>query len=307
MTRIVVTGAAGFIGSNIIQGLNARGITDIIAVDDLTQGDKFRNLADLAIGDYVDAADFYQAFARGAYGRVEAVFHEGACSDTMEHNGKFMMANNYATSLQLFEAAQAQNTRLLYASSAATYGGSRVFVEDPAHEAPLNVYGRSKLAGEQAVHAALPGANVVRTSWVYTGGAGTDFVAVMRRLAGTDRTVDVVDDQAGSPTYVKDLAAALLEIYERGIDAPILHAANDGALSRFEQAQAVFAELGEDPERVRPVSTAEVPRPAHRPVFSALSMVESADVGLTPLRPWRAALAEALATQIGDGPIPSTP
>ena len=129
----------------------------------------------------------------------------------------------------------------------------------------------------------------------------------MRRLAGTDRTVDVVDDQAGSPTYVKDLAAALLEIYERGIDAPILHAANDGALSRFEQAQAVFAELGEDPERVRPVSTAEVPRPAHRPVFSALSMVESADVGLTPLRPWRAALAEALATQIGDGPIPSTP
>jgi len=145
MTRIVVTGAAGFIGSNIIQGLNARGITDIIAVDDLTQGDKFRNLSDLAIGDYVDAADFYQAFARGAYGRVEAVFHEGACSDTMEHNGKFMMANNYATSLQLFEAAQAQNTRLLYASSAATYGGSSVFAEDPAHEAPLNVYGYSKL------------------------------------------------------------------------------------------------------------------------------------------------------------------
>ena len=155
MTRIVVTGAAGFIGSNIIQGLNARGITDIIAVDDLTQGDKFRNLADLAIGDYVDAADFYQAFARGAYGRVEAVFHEGACSDTMEHNGKFMMANNYATSLQLFEAAQAQNTRLLYASSAATYGGSRVFVEDPEHEAPLNVYGYSKLLFDQKMRRAM--------------------------------------------------------------------------------------------------------------------------------------------------------
>ena len=155
MTRIVVTGAAGFIGSNIIQGLNARGITDIIAVDDLTQGDKFRNLSDLAIGDYVDAADFYQAFARGAYGRVEAVFHEGACSDTMEHNGKFMMANNYATSLQLFEAAQAQNTRLLYASSAATYGGSSVFAEDPAHEAPLNVYGYSKLLFDQKMRRLL--------------------------------------------------------------------------------------------------------------------------------------------------------
>ena len=155
MTRIVVTGAAGFIGSNIIQGLNARGITDIVAVDDLTQGDKFRNLVDLAIGDYVDAAEFYQAFARGAFGRVDAVFHEGACSDTMEHNGKFMMANNYATSLQLFEAAQAQNTRLLYASSAATYGGSSVFVEDPAHEAPLNVYGYSKLLFDQKMRRLL--------------------------------------------------------------------------------------------------------------------------------------------------------
>jgi ADP-L-glycero-D-manno-heptose 6-epimerase len=86
---------------------------------------------------------------------VDAVFHEGACSDTMEHNGKFMMANNYATSLQLFEAAQAQNTRLLYASSAATYGGSSVFAEDPAHEAPLNVYGYSKLLFDQKMRRLL--------------------------------------------------------------------------------------------------------------------------------------------------------
>ena len=89
--KIVVTGAAGFIGSNIIKGLNARGIDDIIAVDDLTHGDKFRNLADLKIADYVDADDFYELFAEGAYGRVEAVFHEGACSDTMEADGKYMM------------------------------------------------------------------------------------------------------------------------------------------------------------------------------------------------------------------------
>ena len=155
MTRIVVTGAAGFIGSNIIQGLNARGITDIIAVDDLTQGDKFRNLADVAINDYVDAADFYTAFSQGAFGTVEAVFHEGACSDTMEHNGKYMMANNYAVSLQLFEAAQARKSRLLYASSAATYGGSSVFAEDPAHEAPLNVYGYSKLLFDQKMRSTL--------------------------------------------------------------------------------------------------------------------------------------------------------
>ena len=149
MTRIVVTGAAGFIGSNIIQGLNARGIDDIIAVDDLTQGEKFRNVADLRIADYVDAADFYDMFTHGSFGQVEAVFHEGAYSDTMESNGKFMLHNNYALSCQLLHACQKNETRLLYASSAATYGGSDTFREDPVFERPLNVYGYSKLLFDQ--------------------------------------------------------------------------------------------------------------------------------------------------------------
>ncbi|MFO1265171.1 MAG: ADP-glyceromanno-heptose 6-epimerase [Rhodoferax sp.] len=149
MTRIVVTGAAGFIGSNIIKGLNARGLDDIIAVDDLTQGDKFRNLADLRIADYVDAADFYDAYADGHYGQIEAVFHEGACSDTMETNGQYMMANNYTLSWHLFQACQKRGARLLYASSAATYGGSDTFREEPAFEHPLNVYGYSKLLFDQ--------------------------------------------------------------------------------------------------------------------------------------------------------------
>jgi ADP-L-glycero-D-manno-heptose 6-epimerase len=149
MTRIVVTGAAGFIGSNLIRGLNARGLTAIIAVDDLTQGDKFRNLVDLQIADYVDAADFYDAFAADAYGKVEAVFHEGACSDTMESNGQYMMRNNYSTSVQLYQTCQKRGARLLYASSAATYGGSDTFREAPAFERPLNVYGYSKLLFDQ--------------------------------------------------------------------------------------------------------------------------------------------------------------
>ena len=149
MTRIVVTGAAGFIGSNIIKGLNQRGLTDIIAVDDMTQGDKFRNLADLHIADYIDADVFYDDYAAGALGQVEAVFHEGACSDTMELNGKYMMQNNYATSVQLYQACQKRGSRLLYASSAATYGGSDTFREDPAFEHPLNVYGYSKLLFDQ--------------------------------------------------------------------------------------------------------------------------------------------------------------
>ena len=147
--KIVVTGAAGFIGSNIIQGLNARGIDDIIAVDDLTQGDKFKNLADLHIADYVDADDFYDLFAEGAFGDIEAVFHEGACSDTMETDGKYMMDNNYTLSCELFHACQDQGTRLLYASSAATYGGSNTFSESPEFEKPLNVYGYSKLLFDQ--------------------------------------------------------------------------------------------------------------------------------------------------------------
>ena len=161
--KIVVTGAAGFIGSNLIRGLNARGINDIIAVDDLTMGDKFKNLADLQIADYVDADDFYELFAEGAFGDVEAVFHEGACSDTMELDGKYMMDNNYTVSCELFQACQDQGTRLLYASSAATYGGSSTFNEAPEFEKPLNVYGYSKLLFDQRLRREL-GPNFQNTS-----------------------------------------------------------------------------------------------------------------------------------------------
>jgi ADP-L-glycero-D-manno-heptose 6-epimerase len=153
--RVVVTGAAGFIGSNIVKGLNARGIDNIIAVDDLTHGDKFRNLADLQIADYMDADAFYELFAEGAFGKVEAVFHEGACSDTMETDGKYMMDNNYTLSCGLFNACRERGTRLLYASSAATYGGSDTFRESPEFEKPLNVYGYSKLLFDQRMRREL--------------------------------------------------------------------------------------------------------------------------------------------------------
>lgn len=156
MSRIIVTGAAGFIGSNIVAGLNARGITDIIAVDNLTRGDKFRNLADLRIADYFDKADFYDRFAKGQFGKVEAVFHEGACSDTMEHDGRYMLDNNYRTSKILLDTCLDTGTRLLYASSAAVYGAGPEFRVDPACERPLNVYGYSKLLFDQVVRPLLP-------------------------------------------------------------------------------------------------------------------------------------------------------
>lgn len=149
--RIIVTGAAGFIGSNIIQALNGRGYTDIIAVDNLSKGEKFKNLSSLKISDYVDKEVFYKHYSEKKFGQVEAVFHEGACSDTMEHNGRYMMENNYQMSRALLLASQTQGTRLLYASSAATYGGSNAFSEIPDNERPLNVYGYSKLLFDQVV------------------------------------------------------------------------------------------------------------------------------------------------------------
>jgi dTDP-4-dehydrorhamnose reductase len=158
---------------------------------------------------------------------------------------------------------------------------------------PLSVYGRSKLAGEVAVHAELPGAHVVRTAWVYTG-TSSDFVASIAARANEHGPVDVVADQIGSPTYVVDLVSALLQIAEGGISAPLLHAANAGAASRFEQARAVFTAVGADPERVRPVGSDRHPRPAPRPMYSALSSRASAAAGLRPLRPWQEALAAAL-------------
>jgi len=144
---------------------------------------------------------------------------------------------------------------------------------------------------------ALPGAVVVRTAWVYTGGNGKDFVAAMRRLAAGDGTVDMVDDQTGSPTYTGDLVAALLEVADGKVHAPngIVHAANGGEVTRFGQTRAVFEILGADPERIRPVSSSHNPRPAARPAYSALSARQSQEAGLTPLRPWRDALAAALA------------
>lgn len=169
---------------------------------------------------------------------------------------------------------------------------------------PLSVYGRTKLEGEFAVLSAMPDAHIVRTAWIYEGGDGSDFAAGIRRAAAGSGTVDVVADQIGSPTYVVDLVGALLQIADDTISEPVLHAANFGAASRFEQAQAIFSELGADVDRVRPVDSDRHPRPARRPSYSALSEVKSAAAGLTPLRPWREALAEAIAVA---GPLPSTP
>jgi ADP-L-glycero-D-manno-heptose 6-epimerase len=153
----IVTGAAGFIGSNLVRALNARGETRIIAVDDLAQGDKFRNLVDCDIADYFDREEFASRLADGDFDDdIAAVLHQGACSDTMETDGRYMLANNYRYSVTLLEHCQDNDIPFLYASSAAVYGASLEFREERACEAPLNVYGYSKLLFDQYVRRTLP-------------------------------------------------------------------------------------------------------------------------------------------------------
>ena len=154
---IVVTGAAGFVGSNLVRALNARGVNRILAVDHLERGDKFRNLAPCEIVDYLDRAEFLRRVEEGDFsGSIEAIFHQGACSDTMESNGQYMMDNNYRYSMSLLDFCLQDEVPFIYASSAAVYGGSATFREERKYEAPLNVYGYSKFLFDQAVRRRLP-------------------------------------------------------------------------------------------------------------------------------------------------------
>lgn len=148
---IVVTGGAGFIGSNLVRGLNRRGYDNILVVDDLTQGDKFLNLVDGKIADYLHKDDFRRRLLQGEFANIEAVLHQGACSDTTERDGHYMLDNNYRVTLEIFQHCQAAKVPLLYASSAAVYGAGPVYVEDLRHESPLNVYGYSKFLFDQVL------------------------------------------------------------------------------------------------------------------------------------------------------------
>ncbi len=155
---IIVTGAAGMIGANLVKALNARGLTEIVAVDNLARAEKMPNLADCEISDYFDKADFIRRIRDDGFDAgVSAVFHQGACSDTMESDGRYMMENNYRYSVDLLDWCQRFDVPYIYASSASVYGGGRVFREAREHEGPLNVYGYSKFLFDQVVRRRLPG------------------------------------------------------------------------------------------------------------------------------------------------------
>jgi len=158
---IIVTGGAGFIGSNLVKGLNKRGSRDILVVDDLTSGDKFRNLVDCDIIDYQDKDNFLKKIIAGEEfsHRIDMLFHQGACSSTTETNGQYMMQINYEYSKILLHYCMERRIPFIYASSAAVYGGGEVFKESLEYEAPLNVYGYSKFLFDQYVRRVMPTAN----------------------------------------------------------------------------------------------------------------------------------------------------
>jgi ADP-L-glycero-D-manno-heptose 6-epimerase len=155
----IVTGACGFIGANLVKGLNAIGIDNVIAVDDLSDADKFKNLVDCEVADYLDKQEFLDLVTQGDFdGSVSAILHQGACSDTMEGDGRYMMDNNYRYSATLLDFCLDQEVPFLYASSASVYGGGGVFRESREFESPLNVYGYSKYLFDQRVRRRLPDA-----------------------------------------------------------------------------------------------------------------------------------------------------
>lgn len=180
----VVTGAAGFIGANVVKALNGRGITDILAVDHMRNGAQFENLVDCSIADYMDRDDFLRAIEQGKLASdVAAILHQGACSDTTESDGAYMMRNNYHYSRVLFDFCVAGRVPFIYASSAAVYGASTVFREMPEFEKPLNVYGYSKLLFDQYVRRNPPQSQVVGLRYFNVYGAREQHKGRMASVA----------------------------------------------------------------------------------------------------------------------------
>lgn len=200
------------------------------------------------------------------------------------------------TGPRLLAAALARHGgRLIHVSTDYVFAGTATEPYEPDDPTgPRTAYGRTKLAGEQAVRAALPDrSHVVRTAWVH-GGPSRNFVDTMRRLERQRDTVDVVTDQIGSPTWARDLAAALVELGGADVRPGVLHYANEGQASWFDLARETFRLSGADPERVRPTTSAAFPSATPRPAWSVLSTRSWTEAGLSAPRPWRAALAAAL-------------
>ena len=278
MTRYLVTGAGGMLGHDLERALAGREVTALTRAE-LDVTDAGAVLAAVAGHDVV--------FNAAAYTNVDG-------AETHEDEA---FAINATGAENLARAAAGGGARFVTISTDYVFdgAGSAPYAEDSPRD-PINAYGRSKAAGEELALAAHPdGTYVVRTAWLY-GADGPNFAATMLRLAASNPTVSVVDDQFGQPTWTADLAAQLVGLVDADAPPGIYHGTNAGTTSWFGFARAVFEEAGLDPERVLPTDSASFVRPAPRPSYSVLGHAAWSRAGLQPMRPWREALAAAAAS-----------
>ncbi len=279
MTRWLVTGAGGMLGTDLVAALTGRGepVTGL----------------DRAGLDVTDAAAVADAVTRG---QPEVVINCAAWTgvDAAETAGEQALAVNAGGAANLAAACAAAGARLVQVSTDYVFAGdaARPYAEDDV-PAPRTAYGRTKLAGEQAVLDRLPGAGyVVRTAWLY-GAYGPSFVATMITLEDQRPAVDVVDDQHGQPTWTADVAGQIIALVRAGAPPGIYHATSSGQTTWFGLAREVFRLLGADPARVRPIPGSALPRPAPRPAYSVLGHDAWARLAVPPIREWRTALHRA--------------
>jgi len=275
--RYLVVGAGGMLGTDLQTALAGREVTALT-----------RSRLDVTDASAVAAAVAGHGVVinASAYTKVDdAESHE---SDAFAVNA--VGAGNLAT------AAAAAGAKLVQVSTDYVFdGGATTPYAESTPTAPVSAYGRSKAEGERLVIAAHPdGSYIVRTAWLY-GENGGNFARTMLSLAASRPTVSVVDDQLGQPTWTLDLATQIVALLDNDAPAGVYHGTNSGSTSWFGFARAVFAESGLDPDRVLPTTSADFVRPAPRPAYSVLGHDAWTAAGIAPMRPWREALAAAVA------------
>ncbi|MEU2670167.1 dTDP-4-dehydrorhamnose reductase [Streptomyces sp. NPDC007164] len=279
----LVTGAAGMLGQDVLARLAGEDVTAVAA--------------DRAALDVADPESVRATFAKHRPAVVVNCAAWTAVDDAESQEDAALRVNGTGPAV-LAEACREHGAVLLQVSTDYVFAGDGVepYAEDDP-TGPRSAYGRTKLAGEQAVLSTLPETGyVVRTAWLYGAGGG-NFVRTMIKLEGVKDTLDVVDDQRGQPTWTVDLADRLVRLGRAalagGAPAGVYHGTSGGETTWFGFTREIFRLLGTDPERVRPTTSEAFVRPAPRPAFSVLGHDRWAAAGIEPVRDWRAALTEA--------------